>query len=211
MHYLNSPALRSISGCLFFLILMSGGNARAGVILRLGPTFSKASLARQPDYSEEGVEVGPYAAILGEVPLESSLQLLVGGGVERRGFKMDVNGYDERFQLTYLTLPLLLSINPPGAGVFINLGFEPAYLTSANWQIDENPGQPMRGVYPFDLSVCAEAGFDIAWPGHSFPGRSVMLGLGYTQGLVNMDYEWDGIVATRNRGIHAFVALRLGR
>jgi hypothetical protein len=186
---------------------VSSVNAQ-GLILRGGMNASSA--VTDPELDEDNTEprYGFNAAALADVPLSGAVHLVAGAGYEQRGLNFTNPGNDDKMLLSadYLSVPVMLSLRAPsdGAHLFINVGIEPAFLMSSDFDIGDITFE-VEQAESFDFGLRGEVGVELPL---SMNGPGVLLGLGYTYGLTDANSDEDG--EWNNTTIHAFLGVKLG-
>jgi hypothetical protein len=162
--------------------LCSGTFADGGLLLRGGLNFSGSTFDPEPSSTvDDGFRVGFNLGMLGDIPINEIVHLIIGGGFETKGFTLSQGSVEATYRFNYVTFPLLFSI---GREVAIQLGVEPAFTVSSTAKDNQGNSADLTGVTGVDMNLCAQV---VGQTPVSASGLGAFFGLGYSYGLVDTD------------------------
>ncbi len=198
-----------------FTVLSLNAFSDPGIIFRGGLNIASSSFDPAPPSAYEvGSRTGFNAALLMDIPANTSVHVLVGGGFEANGVSLTVAGKTTTDKFNYIVLPLLLSFGSPYRGpsgpvprFFINVGGIPSFLVSSTSEPESGPSKDLTTVSGFDFALTGEMGAEMP----TGVGRAMILGAGYSRGLVNsMDISGSKQEAN-NYAFKFYVGFKFGR
>jgi hypothetical protein len=182
------PRLASVMPLMLLIVLAAGPReARAqGLHVRGGLNLANAALDPEPASPLSTTLLRGYnGSLLAELG-GGPIRLMLGGGYQQHGVKVEGGAGEGDYRLDYATIPVMLSMGPPSvnanASVFLNIGVEPAFLIGTRIPSGSTL-LPEDDARDFDVAMHAELGVELPL---SYSGPALTLALGYSLGMIDV-------------------------